>query len=69
MTDSELADYLTYSTTNDQSLKEKILQKYNITSKESSDISLHFTEDDYTKDELNKIKEYATFLKYQRKDV
>lgn len=67
MTDSELADYLTYSITNDKSLKEEILQKYNINSNATSDISLHFTEDDYTKDELRKIKEFADYIKFQRR--
>lgn len=63
MTDSELADYLAYSTTNDQTVKEKILQKYNII----SDISLHFTEDDYTKDELKQIKDFADYIKFQKR--
>lgn len=66
MTDSELADYLTYSITSDSSIKEKILQKYSIESNPSSDVELHFSANDYTDDELNKIKEFAAFIKSQR---
>lgn len=69
MSIGELADYLTYSTTDDKDLKKEIIKRAEHRKLDNCHtIAAHFDGDEYTEEELDQIIKFAEFVKSQRKD-